>query len=117
MPVRLSLPELQDNDTKIAKIYASFGDFTDIAQAERRKALLERRFAKLFSAYQLQITAHDLPDLAPAEGQTDSPERQLAAPAYRLQTKAVLELTRAQEICTLLWPHNIGCIVKARYNS
>lgn len=99
---------------KIAKIYASFGDFTDISQAEQRKALLERRFTKLFSAYQLQITAHDLPKI---EGQGDSTDGQIGAPAYRLQTKAALAITRAQEICTLLWPHNVGCIVKAHYNS
>ena len=114
LPVSLILPALPDNETKIAKIYASFGDFTDIAQAEQRKALLESRFAKLFSAYQLQITAHDLPTIL---GQSDSTDTQRAAPAYRLQTKATLAITRAQEICTLLWPHDVGCIVKAHYNS
>ncbi|MGB1395459.1 MAG: hypothetical protein ACPG7D_05500 [Candidatus Puniceispirillaceae bacterium] len=114
LPVSLILPALPDNETKIAKIYASFGDFTDIAQAEQRKALLESRFAKLFSAYQLQITAHDLPTIV---GQSDSTDTQRAAPAYRLQTKATLAITRAQEICTLLWPHDVGCIVKAHYNS
>jgi hypothetical protein len=114
LPVSLILPALLDNETKIAKIYASFGDFTDIAEAEQRKALLESRFAKLFSAYQLQITAHDLPTIV---GQSDSTDTQRAAPAYRLQTKATLAITRAQEICTLLWPHDVGCIVKAHYNS
>lgn len=114
LPVTLSLPALPEDNMKIAKIYASFGDFTDIAQAEQRKALLERRFTKLFSAYQLQITAHDLPKI---EGQGDSTDGQIGAPAYRLQTKAALAITRAQEICTLLWPHNVGCIVKAHYNS
>ena len=114
LPVSLILPALPDNETKMAKIYASFGDFTDIAQAEQRKALLESRFAKLFSAYQLQITAHDLPTIV---GQSDSTDTKRAAPAYRLQTKATLAITRAQEICTLLWPHDVGCIVKAHYNS
>lgn len=122
LPIRLSLPALPEDNTKIAEIYASFGDFTDIAQAEQRKALLESRFAKLFSAYQLQITAHDL---LPTEGQADRQkdsetervDSQTAAPAYRLQTKAALAITQAQEICTLLWPHNIGCIVKAHYSS
>ena len=118
LPVTLSLPALPEDDTKIAKIYASFGDFTDIAQAEQRKTLLESRFAKLFSAYQLQITAHDpLTTDGQAKSQPDSNSAQIAAPAYRLQTKSTLAVTTAQEICTLLWPHNVGCIVKAHYSS
>ena len=107
LPVSLALPVLPEGENQRAKIYVSFGDYLDIATAEKQKTRLEKRFNKLFAAYQLRITAHDLPD-------QDKPA---TAPAYRLQTDSLATVALAQEICTLLWPHNISCIVKARYSS
>jgi len=111
LPVRLALPVLPEGDNNSAEIYASFGDFIDIAAAEKQKTRLEKRFARLFAAYRLRITAHDLPE------QDIQPDKLAKAPAYRLQTDSLASAVLAQEICTLLWPHKISCIVKARYNS
>ena len=78
--------------------------------------LLEKRFSKLFSTYNLKIIANDV--LNTNATQKDTPENTAkTAPAYRLQTNASLDVARAEEICTLLWPHNIGCILKASNKS
>ena len=111
LPVSLAPPVLPEGDNQRAEIYVSFGDYLDIAAAEKQKTRLEKRFARLFAAYQLRITAHDLPD------QDIQPDKPATAPAYRLQTDSLATAALAQEICTLLWPHNISCIVKARYSS
>ena len=111
LPVSLALPVLPEGENQRAEIYVSFGDYLDIAAAEKQKNRLEKRFARLFAAYQLRITAHDLPD------QDIQPNKPATAPAYRLQTDSLAKATLAQEICTLLWPHNISCIVKVRYSS
>ena len=111
LPVSLALPVLPEGENQRAKIYVSFGDYLDIATAEKQKTRLEKRFDRLFAAYQLRITAHDLPD------QDIQPDKPATAPAYRLQTDSLATAALAQEICTLLWPHNISCIVKARYSS
>ena len=111
LPVSLALPVLPEGENQRAEIYVSFGDYLDIAAAEKQKTRLEKRFARLFAAYQLRITAHDLPD------QDIQPDKPATAPAYRLQTDSLATAAPAQEICTLLWPHNISCIVKARYSS
>ena len=111
LPVSLDLPVLPEGENQRAEIYVSFGDYLDIAAAEKQKNRLEKRFARLFAVYQLRITAHDLPD------QDIQPDKPATAPAYRLQTDSLATAALAQEICTLLWPHNISCIVKARYSS
>ena len=111
LPVSLALPVLPEGQNQRAEIYVSFGDYLDIAVAEKQKTRLEKRFAMLFAVYQLRITAHDLPD------QDIQPDKPATAPAYRLQTDSLATAALAQEICTLLWPHNISCIVKARYSS
>ena len=111
LPVSLAMSVLPEGEDQIAEIYVSFGDYLDIATAEKQKTRLEKRFDKLFAAYQLRITAHDLPD------QDIQPDKPATAPPYRLQTESIATAALAQEICTLLWPHNISCIVKARYSS
>ena len=79
LPVSLALPVLPEGENQRATIYVSFGDYLDIATAEKQKARLEKRFDRLFSAYQLRITAHDLSD------QDIKPDKPTTAPAYRLQ--------------------------------
>ena len=111
LPVNLAPPALPEGGNQRTEIYISFGDYLDIAAAEKQKTRLEKRFNKLFAAYQLRITAHDLPD------QDIQPNKPATAPAYRLQIDSLATVALAQEICTLLWPHNISCIVKARYSS
>ena len=131
LPVRMQLPQLAYSDMPDSEqpnserpnskqpdrnIYLSFGDFADLAQAEQKMNLLEKRFSKLFSTYNLKIIAHDV--LNTNATQKDTPENTAkTAPAYRLQTNASLDVARAEEICTLLWPHNIGCILKASTKS
>ena len=107
LPVNLAPPVLPEGERQRPKIYVSFGDYLNIATAEKQKNRLEKRFDRLFATYQLRITAHDLQD-------QDKPA---TAPAYRLQTDSLGTVALAQEICTLLWPHNISCIVKTRYSS
>ena len=120
LPVSLQLPELSysdmpDNQRPASAFYLSFGDFADVAQAKQKMNMLERRFSKLFSTYRLQIIAHDVLDTSGSK--IDISEDTLkTAPAYRLQTNSSLDMTRAEEICTLLWPHNIGCVPKASIN-
>ena len=111
LPVNLAPPALPEGGNQRTEIYISFGDYLDIAAAEKQKTRLEKRFNKLFAAYQLRITAHDLPD------QDIQPNKPATAPAYRLQIDSLATVALAQEICTLLWPHNISCIVKTRYSS
>ena len=120
LPVSLQLPELSysdmpDNQRPASAFYLSFGDFADVAQAKQKMNMLEGRFSKLFSTYRLQIIAHDV--LNTSGSKIDISEDTLkTAPAYRLQTNSSLDMTRAEEICTLLWPHNIGCVPKASIN-
>jgi hypothetical protein len=120
LPVSLQLPELSysdmpDNQRPASAFYLSFGDFADVAQAKQKMNMLEGRFSKLFSTYRLQIIAHDVLDTSGSK--IDISEDTLkTAPAYRLQTNSSLDMTRAEEICTLLWPHNIGCVPKASIN-
>ena len=120
LPVSLQLPELSysdmpDNQRPASAFYLSFGDFSDVAQAKQKMNMLEGRFSKLFSTYRLQIIAHDVLDTSGSK--IDISEDTLkTAPAYRLQTNSSLDMTRAEEICTLLWPHNIGCVPKASIN-
>ena len=115
LPVSLQLPELSYKDTPDSAFYLSFGDFADVAQAKQKMNMLEGRFSKLFSTYRLQIIAHDVLDTSGSK--IDISEDTLkTAPAYRLQTNSSLDMTRAEEICTLLWPHNIGCVPKASIN-
>ena len=111
LPVSLALPVLPEGENQRTEIYVSFGDYLDIAAAKKQKNRLEKRFVRLFAAYQLRITAHDLPD------QDIQPDKPTTAPAYRLQTDSLATTALAKKICTLLWPHNISCIVKARYSS
>ena len=120
LPVSLPLPELSysdmpDSQRPASAFYLSFGDFADVAQAKQKMNMLEGRFSKLFSTYRLQIIAHDV--LNTSGSKIDISEDTLkTAPAYRLQTNSSLDMTRAEEICTLLWPHNIGCVPKASIN-
>ncbi len=120
LPINLQLPELSssvtpDSQHQASVVYLSFGDFADLAQAKQKMDILEERFSKLFSIYRLQIIAHDV--LNGSGSKIDSSEDNFkTAPAYRLQTSSSLGVARAEEICTLLWPHNIGCVPKARIN-
>ena len=120
LPVSLQLPELfysdvPDSQRPASAFYLSFGDFADVAQAKQKMNMLEGRFSKLFSTYRLQIIAHDVLDTSGSK--IDISEDTLkTAPAYRLQTNSSLDMTRAEEICTLLWPHNIGCVPKPSIN-
>ena len=120
LPVSLQLPELSysdmpDSQQPASAFYLSFGDFAEVAQAKQKMNMLEGRFSKLFSTYRLQIIAHDVLDTSGSK--IDISEDTLkTAPAYRLQTNSSLDMTRAEEICTLLWPHNIGCVPKASIN-
>ena len=120
LPVSLQLPELSysdrpDTQQPASAFYLSFGDFADLAQAKQKMNMLEERFSKLFSTYSLRIIAHDLQNVSGSK--IDSSEDKLeTAPAYRLQTSSSLDVTRAKEICTLLWPHNIACVQKVSIN-
>ena len=96
IPTQMSMPDISVSD-----LYVTFGDFADRKKAEQKKTFLEQRFATLFSKYGLMITSHTAPE---------------QATAYRLQTRQPLARLRAREICTLLWPHQIGCVVKAVHN-
>ena len=120
LPVSLQRPELShsdmpDSQKPASAFYLSFGDFADLAQAKQKMNMLEERFSKLFSTYNLQIIAHDVQNISGSK--IDASEDKLKiAPAYRLQTNSSLDVTRAEEICTLLWPHNIACVQKASIN-
>jgi hypothetical protein len=120
LPVSLQLPELSysdmpDSQRPASAFYLSFGDFAHVAQAKQKMNMLERRFSKLFSTYRLQIIAHDVLDTSGSKIDI-SKDKLKKAPAYRLQTNSSLDVTRAEEICTLLWPHNIGCVPKPSIN-
>jgi len=77
----------------------SFGEFSTLAKARTMRAGLQARFPRLFARYPLSIS-----DLEFATGDR----------TFSIDTAPVTH-AEAQQLCALLWPHQISCLVKNKF--
>jgi len=95
VPVKL-LRNVQDRE----KVQLTFSEFSTFDKAEQSRTALQRRFPTLFKKYMLQISVHEFSS---------------GSKSYSVDS-ANINLPVALQICTLLWTHQLNCLVKNAFS-